>query len=313
MSPPTTPSCRRRCCPTAPTAPSRSIAARGDGGRGFFQRHAGKGFPEALKIVEIAESDGERAPYMYLTTAEGLVAAAQMGTIEFTSGARGATGWTGRTAWSSTSTPTKGWAGRMSPRRRRSARPARRSRPAVLGAGFRRQGRACRRGTEAHRRMGDGQALLARDRDSLMTRDMPERFTAEMSKAKRKGRIFIDWLRNDRGGNRHRALLASARERPPPSTRGRHGRGAGTAWACRTRSASARRGSRRWSAGWSGRDKRLGCGKPPHRSLGGMLFSDRFTGQISRKRPEPVDFRSFSGVLHRAPSSSGQTGFCAPA
>jgi bifunctional non-homologous end joining protein LigD len=27
----------------------------------------------------------------------------------------------------------------------------------------------------------------------------PERFTATMSKAKRKGRIFIDWLRNERG------------------------------------------------------------------------------------------------------------------
>jgi bifunctional non-homologous end joining protein LigD len=27
----------------------------------------------------------------------------------------------------------------------------------------------------------------------------PERFTARMSKARRKGRIFIDWLRNERG------------------------------------------------------------------------------------------------------------------
>jgi bifunctional non-homologous end joining protein LigD len=32
-----------------------------------------------------------------------------------------------------------------------------------------------------------------------MARDAPERFTATMSKAKREGRIFIDWLRNERG------------------------------------------------------------------------------------------------------------------
>ena len=40
----------------------------------------------------------------------------------------------------------------------------------------------------------------------------PDRFTATMSKAKRKGRIFIDWLRNQRGST---AILPySARARP---------------------------------------------------------------------------------------------------
>lgn len=32
-----------------------------------------------------------------------------------------------------------------------------------------------------------------------MTEAEPDRFTATMSKARRKGRIFIDWLRNERG------------------------------------------------------------------------------------------------------------------
>jgi bifunctional non-homologous end joining protein LigD len=32
-----------------------------------------------------------------------------------------------------------------------------------------------------------------------LAQNEPQRFTATMSKAKRKGRIFIDWLRNERG------------------------------------------------------------------------------------------------------------------
>ena len=39
----------------------------------------------------------------------------------------------------------------------------------------------------------------------------PERFVATMSKAKRKGRIFIDWLRNQRGAT----YSARAREGAP--------------------------------------------------------------------------------------------------
>ena len=34
---------------------------------------------------------------------------------------------------------------------------------------------------------------------TVLAQHHPERYTATMSKAKRKGRIFIDWLRNERG------------------------------------------------------------------------------------------------------------------
>ncbi len=43
----------------------------------------------------------------------------------------------------------------------------------------------------------------------------PERFVATMSKAKRKGRIFIDWLRNQRGATAVVPYSARAREGAP--------------------------------------------------------------------------------------------------
>lgn len=43
----------------------------------------------------------------------------------------------------------------------------------------------------------------------------PDRFTATMSKAKRKGKIFIDWLRNQRGATAIVAYSARAREGAP--------------------------------------------------------------------------------------------------
>jgi bifunctional non-homologous end joining protein LigD len=47
---------------------------------------------------------------------------------------------------------------------------------------------------------------------AAMAQAEPDRFTATMSKAKRKGRIFIDWLRNQRGST---AIMPySVRARP---------------------------------------------------------------------------------------------------
>ena len=43
----------------------------------------------------------------------------------------------------------------------------------------------------------------------------PDRFTATMSKAKRKGKIFIDWLRNQRGSTAVLPYSARARSGAP--------------------------------------------------------------------------------------------------
>ena len=49
----------------------------------------------------------------------------------------------------------------------------------------------------------------------MFAAEQPDRFVAEMSKAKRKGRIFIDWLRNERGATAIAPLSVRARPDAP--------------------------------------------------------------------------------------------------
>lgn len=184
-------------------------------GEAFFQRHAGTGFPKALKTMEITQSDGARAPYMYLNSAEGLVAAAQMGTIEFH-------------IWGV--------------RRDRLDRPERMvfdldpdtglGWPDVVAAACDLRDRLDDLGLPSWPLVSGGKGvhvivdlkrvagwetvkLYARLVATLMTRDEPLRFTAEMSKARRKGRIFIDWLRNERGATAIAPFSIRARDAAP--------------------------------------------------------------------------------------------------
>lgn len=168
-------------------------------GQRFFQKHAGKGWPAALRRVAIAESDGKTADYMYVTDAEGLVAAAQMGTIEFH-------------IWGS--------------RRDRLERPDRMVFDLDPDEGLKfadvRSAAVDLRdrladldlpswpllsgGKGVHvvvplRRVAGWETvkLFSKAFSTICAEDEPGRYVATMSKAKRKGRIFIDWLRNERG------------------------------------------------------------------------------------------------------------------
>ena len=50
-----------------------------------------------------------------------------------------------------------------------------------------------------------------------LARDEPESFTANMAKAQRKGKIYVDYLRNVRGANAVGAFSTRAREGAPVS------------------------------------------------------------------------------------------------
>jgi bifunctional non-homologous end joining protein LigD len=49
----------------------------------FFQKHDAGSFGDTVKHVGIAEKDGHEEPYLFIDTADGLMTCVQMGTIEF--------------------------------------------------------------------------------------------------------------------------------------------------------------------------------------------------------------------------------------
>ncbi len=168
-------------------------------GERFFQKHRGKGWPDALKTVEIEESNGKTADYMYVTNAAGLVAAVQMGTLEFHvwGARRDRLDRPDRMVFDLD--PDEGVA---FPDVAAAARDIRDiladlglpSWPLVTG------GKGVHVVVPLRRTAGwDTVKLYARVFAQGLAAAHPDRFLAEMSKAKRKGRIFVDWLRNERG------------------------------------------------------------------------------------------------------------------
>jgi bifunctional non-homologous end joining protein LigD len=55
---------------------------QGISGQCFYQRHLAEGMPEGFQGAKIAESDGEKAEYLYIKDVAGLIGAAQIGVLE---------------------------------------------------------------------------------------------------------------------------------------------------------------------------------------------------------------------------------------
>jgi bifunctional non-homologous end joining protein LigD len=184
-------------------------------GERFFQKHLGKGWPEAIRTVKVPEKNGGTADYMAVNTASGLVGAVQMGTVEFH-------------IWGA--------------RRDKLEKPDRMVFDLDPDEGMRfarvRQAAAdiaadlaalgfeswplLTGGKGVHvvvplRRVADWETvkLFARTFATLQAERDPNRFLATMSKAKRKGRIFIDYLRNERGATAIAPFSVRARPGAP--------------------------------------------------------------------------------------------------
>ncbi|MEB8386753.1 DNA ligase D [Rhodobacteraceae bacterium KMM 6894] len=165
----------------------------------FFQKHDSGGMPDALSRIAIEESDGDTADYLYATRTQSLIAAAQMGTIEFhIQGVR-----TDRLERPDRLVfdldPDEGldWADVRN--------AAFDVRDTLAGLGLD-SGAIVTGGKGVHvwlalrrTRGWDTVRLFAKGFAHVLAARQPDRYTASMSKSKRSGRIFIDWLRNERG------------------------------------------------------------------------------------------------------------------
>ena len=188
---------------------------QGRGKKCFFQKHDSGAFGDAVHHVPIREKDGGSEDYLWIEDVRGFMQCVQMGTIEF-----------------------HGWASRSSdveaPDRMifdldpdegldfadvKSAATHIRDRLADLGLiSFAMLSGG--KGVHVVVPIGPGHDWethkdFARRFAEALSLAEPERFTATMSKTKRKGKIFIDWLRNQRGSTAVLPYSARARSGAP--------------------------------------------------------------------------------------------------
>jgi bifunctional non-homologous end joining protein LigD len=181
----------------------------------FFQKHDSGTFGEHVKHVPIQEKKGEVQDYLWFEDIRGLLAAVQMGTIEF-----------------------HGW-GSRSDKVEHPDRLVFDLDPDV-GLDFAKVKEAALRlralladlGLQTYPLLSGGKGLhvvapldakadwpavssFAERFSRAIAEAEPEMFTANIRKVQRKGRIFLDWLRNQRGSTAVLPYSARAREGAP--------------------------------------------------------------------------------------------------
>ncbi|MBS0479602.1 MAG: DNA ligase D [Proteobacteria bacterium] len=188
---------------------------QGRGKHCFFQKHDAGSFGDHVKHVMVREKDGSEEPYLYVDDADGLLTCVQMGTIEF-----------------------HGWGSSVAD----IEKPDRLvfdldpdvglGFDAVKKAAADLKGHLAEIGLVSFAMLSGGKGVhvvvpLTPAAEWPMVKDFadrfcralaqaePDRFTATMSKAKRVGKIFLDWLRNQRGATAVMPYTARARSGAP--------------------------------------------------------------------------------------------------
>jgi len=171
---------------------------RGVGERCFVQQHAAAGFPDAVRRVAITEASGEVEEHFFIEDLAGILACVQMGGLEF-----------------------HGWGSRVvaleAPDRLVFDLDPDPSVPfrSVVDAAHLIRDRLLNDGITAWPMLSGGKGIhvvvpltgadwpstsaYAKQFAEALERDAPQQFTSDMAKADRQGRIFVDYLRNERG------------------------------------------------------------------------------------------------------------------
>ncbi len=181
----------------------------------FFQKHDSGGFGDAVHSVPTQEKDGGTEDYLYIDDARGILQCVQMGTIEFH-------GWGTRTddvehpdRMVFDLDPDEGLDFNDVKQAARDIR-ARLSDIGLVSFAMLSGGKGVHVVvplTPGH--SWDVHKDFSRRFAEALSLAEPDRFTATMSKAKRKGKIFIDWLRNQRGSTAVLPYSARARSGAP--------------------------------------------------------------------------------------------------
>ena len=181
----------------------------------FFQKHDSGSFGDHVQHVAIREKDGGHEDYLYVEDADGLLACVQMGTIEFHGWGSHVDALEKPDRMVFDLDPDEGLAfadvKKAALDIRRQLADLGLASFAMLSGG---------KGVHVVVPVDPGHSWDAHKDFSkrfaeALSLSEPDRYVATMSKAKRKGKIFIDYLRNQRGSTAIMPYSARARENAP--------------------------------------------------------------------------------------------------
>jgi len=184
-------------------------------GERFFQKHLGASFGAAVHRMDIAENDGKRAEYAWIDDVAGVLSLAQMNVIEFHPwGSRvDSLEKPDRVIFDLDPDPGVTW-----PKVKTAAKEMRDALAELGLQSFARMtgGKGVHLVVPIAKRYSWDQARSFCDRFAHdFEARFPTRYVATASKAKREGRIFIDWLRNGRGATAVAGWSLRARKGAP--------------------------------------------------------------------------------------------------